>query len=84
LPIIGIATAPCFLALPLVGLVVGISGKFLPLPGTFPGTLALFLAAITLVLAAMVGNKQAATMGTTDLVHDFSPRETIKDFYSDG
>jgi hypothetical protein len=78
LPIIGVSCAPVLLALSLVGLVVGVVGELLPLPRIFSGSLAFFLVAIALVLDAMVGYKQATAMSTTDLVHDFSPRETIK------
>ena len=84
LPVVGIASTPAFLALPLVGLVVEIGVKLASLPGALPRTLAFFLVAIALVLDAMVGNKQAAAMGTTDLVHDFSPpRNHKEDPYGD-
>ena len=84
LPVVGIASAPAFLALFLVGLVVGIGVELVSLPGALPRTLAFFLAAIALVLDAMVGNKKAAAMGTTDLVHDFSPpRNHKEDPYGD-
>ena len=78
-PVVGIASTPALLALPLVGLVVEIGFKLASLPGALPRTLAFFLAAIALVLDAMVGNKKAAAMGTTDLVHDFSPRRNHKE-----
>ena len=84
LPVVRIASAPVLLALPLVGFVVGIGVELVSLPGALPRTLAFFLAAIALVLDAMVGNKQAAAMGTTDLVHDFSsPRNHKEDPYGD-
>ena len=73
------ASAPAFLALSLVGLVVGIVVELVSLPGALPRTLAFFLAAIALVLDAMVGNKRAVTMGTTDLVHGFSPPRNHKE-----
>jgi len=79
LPVVGIASAPAFLALFLVGLVVGIGVELVSLPGALPRTLAFFLAAIALVLDAMVRNKQAAAMGTTDLVHGFSPQRNHKE-----
>ena len=84
LPVVRIASAPVLLALPLVGFVVGIGVELVSLPGALPRTLAFFLAAIVLVLDAMVGNNQAAAVGTTDLLYGFSPpRNHKEDPYGD-
>ena len=79
LPVVRIASAPVLLALPLVGFVVGIGVELVSLPGALPRTLAFFLPAIALVLDAMVWNKQAVTMSTTELVHGFSPPRNHKE-----
>jgi hypothetical protein len=65
------------LALFFIGLIIRIGCKFLPLPGGLSGALALNAAAVALVFYALVWNKPTATVGAPNLVHGFSPQETI-------
>jgi hypothetical protein len=67
------------LTLFFIGLIIGIGCKFLPLPGGFSGALALNAAAVALVFYARVWNKPRAAVGAPNLVHGFSPQETISD-----
>lgn len=72
----GMTPVPSFLAISLVGPIVGIGCHLLPLPEVFPGTLTTLLAAIALVLDSMIEAEQTPTMGTSDLlVHGFPPAE---------
>jgi len=77
LPVLWVSTSPGSLAIPLIGLVVGVAHEFLPLPQILSGTLAHNLSAITLVLDAWIGNEAASAMSTSELPHGFSPQETI-------
>ena len=77
LPIGWITTPPSFLAIQLIGLIVRVVRKFLPLPQPLSGTLALDLSAIALVLNAWIGGEAASAMNTPALPHGFSPQETI-------
>jgi hypothetical protein len=67
------------LAIPLIGLIIRIGGKFLPLPGGLSCALAFNLCAIVLVLDAWIGKKPTTTVGAPNLLHGFSPQETISD-----
>jgi len=76
-PIRGILAPPGPLGIQLIGLIVGVARKFLPLPQTLSCPLAPDLSAIALVLDAWIGGEAASAMNTSALPHGFSPQETI-------
>ena len=82
LPVMRISTAPCLLAVPPVLFVVGVTGKFLPLPQPLSCALADLVAAVSLVLHAWIGGEQATAVRTTDLMlHGFLTSKAIKNDY---
>src|SRR4030067_2148089 len=74
-PVIPVLLHPALLAFLLVLAVVRVGLHLLVLPAPFPQTLALFLAAIPLVLYTWIRNKMAAAVGvgTSDLLVHGSP-----------
>jgi hypothetical protein len=79
LPVSRVSNLPVPLAIFFIGLVIRIGRKFLPLPGGLPCVLALSAGAEALVFYAGVWNKPTAAVGAPNLVHGFSPQETILD-----
>jgi len=51
----------------------------LPLPRSLSRALALSLFAISVIFDAWIGNKPGSAVGAPNLVHGFSPQETISD-----
>jgi len=75
-PITGIPAPPGFLTIPLVGLVIRITGHLLPLPKPPPESPAFLSATIPLVLHTGIGKKKppAVGIGTSDhIVHGPPP-----------
>jgi hypothetical protein len=74
-PVIPVLLHPALLAFLLVFAVVRVGLHLLVLPAAFPQTLALFLAAIPLVLYTAIGHKgpTAVGVGTSDLLVHGSP-----------
>jgi hypothetical protein len=69
LPIITVIAQPIRLALLLIRPVNRIALHPAPLPGRFPGPLALLLPTVTLILLTRIGNEISPTMTTGYLLH---------------
>jgi hypothetical protein len=70
-------SVPLFLAVALVGLIVGIGCELFSLPFALAGPLAVVLAAIALIFDSGIRVKKALTMGRCTVnswVHGFPPR----------
>lgn len=79
LPVLGMETAPLRIGIMVVQFVVGVTGKLFFLPESFPGTLALGLAAISLVLHPWIGRKEIRAVRTANPFSHGVLQKTMKD-----
>jgi hypothetical protein len=67
MPVVGMSLVPAFLAVPLIGPVVGIGSHLAPLPQALSGALTDCPAAIALILHTRIWRKHTPAMGAANL-----------------